>query len=326
MELVHGPWTDSTTWVYGSTNPLKRLDHCGSSNSWSRAQILGSEELFSILISIIEYQMDDQDLIWRNVFLRSNLSHLCCNGRSGWVTGGWWHRTLPTVAPLPPLTGGALACATVAKLQWGWVLRHRNDKLRPFVLTLACGERQRKLATVTWLGQGSLSVRVDSSGSPATLKAPTSAVVLGEALGAVASARAEVYWGGGDLWRRKGFGEIFFKTRALEAPFYRGFHTNLVPTLGSMSCTRWIWKTVLFLSDFVEILVGEKFLHIALLLTPEEDGAGHGLLTGLRPGHWATWQAGETRKMERSGPRARKRTGQTNVPRVGESWAFAQTD
>jgi hypothetical protein len=93
-----------------------------------------------VLISIVEYQMDGQDLIWWNVFLRSNLSHLCCDGWSGWVTSGRWHRTLPTAVPSPLLTGGALACATVAKLRWGWVLRHRNDKLRPFVLTLVWGE------------------------------------------------------------------------------------------------------------------------------------------------------------------------------------------
>jgi hypothetical protein len=64
----------------------------------------------------------------------------------------------------------------------------------------------------------------------------------------------------------------------------------------------------------VEILIGEKFLHVALLLTPEEDDVGHGLLAGPRPSHWATRQAGEMRKMERSGPRE------------GESLASAQTD
>jgi hypothetical protein len=57
----------------------------------------------------------------------------------------------------------------------------------------------------------------------------------------------------------------------------------------------------------VEILVEEKFLHVALLLTPEEDGAGHGVLAELRPGYWATRQAREMRKIERSGPRARKK-------------------
>jgi hypothetical protein len=117
-----------------------------------RAQILWSKKLFSILISIIEYQVDSQDLIWWNIFLRSNLSPLCCDGRSGRVTGGRWHRTLPMAVPSPPLIEGALACTTVAKLRWGWVLRHRNDKLGPFVLTLVCGERQWRLAMVTWLG------------------------------------------------------------------------------------------------------------------------------------------------------------------------------
>jgi hypothetical protein len=44
---------------------------------------------------------------------------------------------------------------------------------------------------VTRLGQGSLLVRAASSRSPMTLEAPTGAVVLGEALGAVGLARAE---------------------------------------------------------------------------------------------------------------------------------------
>jgi hypothetical protein len=46
---------------------------------------------------------------------------------------------------------------------------------------------------VTQLGQGSLMVWVAFSGFPATVKAPTGAVVLGEALGTVGLARMEVY-------------------------------------------------------------------------------------------------------------------------------------
>jgi hypothetical protein len=48
--------------------------------------------------------------------------------------------------------------------------------------------------------EGWLLVRAASSRSPMTLEAPTGAVVLGEALGAVGLARAEVYRGGSDLW------------------------------------------------------------------------------------------------------------------------------
>jgi hypothetical protein len=51
--------------------------------------------------------------------------------------------------------------------------------------------------------------------------------------------------------------------------------------------------------------LGKSFFHVALLLTLEEDGAVHGLLAGPRLGHWATRQDRETRKMERSGSRAR---------------------
>jgi hypothetical protein len=61
------------------------------------------------------------------------------------------------------------------------------------VLTLVDGRRQRGLAMVTQLGQGSLMVWVAFSGFPATVKAPTGAVVLGEALGTVGLARMEVY-------------------------------------------------------------------------------------------------------------------------------------
>jgi hypothetical protein len=44
--------------------------------------------------------------------------------------------------------------------------------------------------------------------------------------------------------------DFILKIWALGAPFYRGFHTNPMPTLASISCTRWIWTRVTFWSDF----------------------------------------------------------------------------
>jgi hypothetical protein len=68
---------------------------------------------------------------------------------------------------------------------------------------------QKGLAMVTPLGRSFFTVRAASSGSPAMMKAPTGAVVLGEALGAVGLARGALFWRGGDLGCKLGFEACF---------------------------------------------------------------------------------------------------------------------
>jgi hypothetical protein len=52
-----------------------------------------------------------------------------------------------TVVPPPPLTGVAPIHATVVQTRRDWSLRHQNDEVRPFLLTLCVGSVHRDHAT-----------------------------------------------------------------------------------------------------------------------------------------------------------------------------------
>jgi hypothetical protein len=73
-------------------------------------------------------------------------------------------------APPSPLTGVGPIRATVVQIRRNWSLRHRNDELRPFLLTLCVGGVHRDHAT---LG-GSLLCSWSTTSSPGDASVPSS--------------------------------------------------------------------------------------------------------------------------------------------------------
>jgi hypothetical protein len=66
------------------------------------------------------------------------------------MNGGRWLpglRPQRTAAPPPLLIAVVLVRATVAQIPWDWSLRHRNNEVRPFLLTLCVGSLNRDRAT-----------------------------------------------------------------------------------------------------------------------------------------------------------------------------------
>jgi hypothetical protein len=73
-------------------------------------------------------------------------------------------------APPSPLTGVGPVRATVVQIQRNWSLRHQNDELRPFLLTLCIGGIHRDRAT----SGGSLLYSESTTSFPGDASVPSS--------------------------------------------------------------------------------------------------------------------------------------------------------
>jgi hypothetical protein len=86
-----------------------------------------------------------------------------------------------TVAPLPLLIGEILAGATVVQIRRDWSLWHRNDEVRPFLLTLCVSGSNRDRTTVGGLLLGSWSMANSPGEAPVPFSLPAVVEVAREA-------------------------------------------------------------------------------------------------------------------------------------------------
>jgi hypothetical protein len=74
------------------------------------------------------------------------------------------------MAPPPPLTGDVPVHAMVVQIRRDWSLRHRNDEVRPFLLTMCVGGLNRDCTT----SSGSLLCSWSMTSSPGEAPVPSS--------------------------------------------------------------------------------------------------------------------------------------------------------
>jgi hypothetical protein len=93
------------------------------------------------LIWDVHLATEDQDFISRRGTPNSN--------RNRWLSDRQWMVThwSSAVAPLPPLTSVAPIHVVVVQIRRDWSLRHRNDEVRPFLLTFCVGGAHGDRAT-----------------------------------------------------------------------------------------------------------------------------------------------------------------------------------
>jgi hypothetical protein len=153
------------------------------------------------------------------------------------------------VTPPSPLTGVGPVRATVVQIRRNWSLQHRNDELRPFLLTLCVGGVHRDRAT---LG-GSLLRSWLTASSPGEASVPSS-------LPTVVEVAREVFPGLGWAWgvverrnRRRGGAP---RARSLQQKFEG--HQPLFMGLLAPDRSREKVLAILSLTELDPSLVGDK--------------------------------------------------------------------
>jgi hypothetical protein len=146
------------------------------------------------------------DLIWQIIFLRSNHGPWFTNGRSS----GILLRLLapvkqrPGAAPWPMARRSQIRSIFHQTLN-GFFLRDICYERNQFFLLTVTETDEWRTVMVSWLDRGMLIVRATSNGSPVTLKTPTWAVNLGEALGILQWVRGDMTQCGDEERRKLGF-------------------------------------------------------------------------------------------------------------------------